>query len=196
MVNGQYRGQAAESGISRAQGAALELFQIAAMMLGSEEEAVALVEDAFAGVQADPCADAGAAEDQALPLLLVMALRRVLRRSPEAFAVPPQVADSAACIDSEELAAPGMEAIAALLQEPERAAIRHWLDQLTPALRAIFVLRAIAGRDAAQTLDLLYRSGASGARLWSREQVGAAYRGALCSLANSLLTSNARLAPA
>jgi hypothetical protein len=195
-MNSQYRGQAAQSGISRAQGAALELFQIAAMMLGSEEEAVALVEDAFAGVQADPCADADAAEDQALPRLLEMALRRLLKQSPEAFAIPPEVADSAACIDSEDLAAAGMDAIAALLQEPQRGAIRDWLDQLTPALRVIFVLRAIAGRDAGQTLELLYRSGASGAHLWSREQVGIAYRRALCSLANSLLTSNAHMAPA
>jgi len=195
-MNGQYRGPAAESGISRAQGAALELFQIAAMMLGDEEEAVALVEDAFAGVQADPCADAGAAEDQALPRLLETALRRVLRRSPQAFAAPPDSADSAACIETEDLSAAGMDALAVLLQEPERRAIREWLDQLTPALRIVFVLRAIAGRDAEQTRETLNRSGAAGARLWGREQVGIAYRRALCSLANSLLTSNARAVPA
>lgn len=195
-MNSQYRGQEAGSGISRAQGAALEFFQIAAMMLGRKEEAVVLVEDAFAGIQADPCADAGAAKEQALPRLLEMALRRLLRRSPEAFAVPPQVAEPAACIDSEELAAAGMDAVAVLLQEPERGAIRNWLDQLAPALRVIFVLRAIAGRDAGQTLELLRGSGASGARLWSREQVGIAYRRALCSLATSLVTSSARIAPA
>ena len=54
--------------------------------------------------------------------------------------------------------------------------MREWLEQLAPALRAIFVLRAVAGQDAERTAENLRRSGDVGSQGWQREQVGTAYR--------------------
>ena len=48
-----------------AQDTALHLFQIAALMLGDEQEAALVVEEIVAGVEADPCANATAAHDEA-----------------------------------------------------------------------------------------------------------------------------------
>jgi hypothetical protein len=76
------------------------------------------------------------------------------------------------------------------------AGMREWLGRLTPALRAIFVLRAVAGQDGEQTAERLRQSGARGAQAWRRDQVGVAYRQALCSLATSLMSSQTTLMPA
>jgi hypothetical protein len=78
------------------------------------------------------------------------------------------------------------EQFGALLSGTGRAFMRDWLQRLAPALRAIFVLRAVAGQDGEQTAENLRRSGAEGAQAWRRDQVGTAYRQALCSLASSM----------
>ena len=74
--------------------------------------------------------------------------------------------------------------------------MREWLERLAPALRAIFVLRAVAGQDGEQTAESLRQSGGRGAEAWRRDQVGTAYRQALCSLATCLMSSQAVLMPA
>jgi hypothetical protein len=58
------------------------------------------------------------------------------------------------------------------------------------------VLRAVAGQDGEQTAESLRRSGATGAQAWRRDQVGNAYREALCSLATCLMSSRPALMPA
>lgn len=192
-----YRGEAMESGASRAHDAALELFQIAALTLGDEEEAVSLVEQALAGVEADPCADAGAAQDEARPRLVDAVMRRLVKMHPAAFAILPAAEEASPCIDAGDLGMAGItrDQLAALLQGPGRAKMREWLEQMEPALRAIFVLRAVAGQDAEQTVQALRRSGGAGVQSWRREHVGAAYRQALCSLASSLVTSSVATEP-
>lgn len=186
-------GGLAVTGAVEAQNTALELFQMAALMLGNEEEAVSLVEETLVDVQADPCANAGAVHDEARPRLLEAAVRRMARLHPASFAAPAFADGAGTCIDADDLASAGLsgEEFASLIQGPGRAKMREWLDQLAPALRTIFVLRAVAGQDGERTAESLRRSRATGAQGWQTEQVGSVYRQALCSLASSLVSSNA-----
>jgi hypothetical protein len=104
----------------------------------------------------------------------------------------------AACIDTDDLGSTGLtgEQFNALVSGAGRAGLREWLERLAPALRAIFVLRAVAGQDGEQTAESLRQSGAIGAQAWRRDQVGSAYRQALCSLATCLMSAQASLLPA
>jgi DNA-directed RNA polymerase specialized sigma24 family protein len=180
------------SGATQAQDTALELFQMAALMLGNEEEAVSLVEETLADTQADPCADTAAVRGELRPRLLEAAVRRIASLYPAAFAVPVVAEGSGSCIESDDLASVGLsgETLASLTQGPGRVKMREWLEQLTPALRTIFVLRAIAGQDGERTAENLRHSGVDGAQSWRSDQVGTIYRQALCSLASSLVVAN------
>jgi hypothetical protein len=181
-----------------AEDTAVQLFQIAALMLGDEQEAVSLVEETVAKVETDPCAEATVAYAEARSLLVHTAIQRMAGLYPEAFAVPtPEPAD-AACIETDDLGAAGLtgEQFGALFSGAGRAGMREWLDRLAPALRAVFVLRAVAGQDGEQTAESLRQSGARGAQAWRRDQVGTAYRQALCSLASCLISSRTALMPA
>jgi hypothetical protein len=156
------------------------------------------VEETVAKVETDPCAEATVAYAEARSLLVHTAVQRMAGLYPEAFAVPtPEPAD-AACIETDDLGAAGLsgEQFGALFSGAGRAGMREWLDRLAPALRAVFVLRAVAGQDGEQTAESLRQSGAKGAQAWRRDQVGTAYRQALCSLASCLLSSRTALMPA
>jgi hypothetical protein len=177
---------------------ALQLFQIAALMLGDEEEAVSLVEESVAKVEADPCADAPLAYAEARSRLVETAVRRMAGLYPGAFAVPTAQSTGETCVETDDLGAAGLtgEQFGALISGAGRAGMREWLERLAPALRAIFVLRAVAGQDGEQTAESLRRSGATGAQAWRRDLVGNAYREALCSLASCLMSSRIALMPA
>jgi hypothetical protein len=176
--------QAMAAGQLMAEDTALHLFQIAALMLGDEQEAVSLVEESVAKVETDPCAQGTLAYDEARTLLVHTAVQRMAGLYPEAFAVPTaQPMDG--CIDTdlgaEELTG---EQIGAMVSG---AGMREWLGRLAPAL---------AGQDGEQTAESLRQSGARGAQAWRRDQVGAAYRQALCSLATCLMSAQTSLMPA
>jgi DNA-directed RNA polymerase specialized sigma24 family protein len=181
-----------------AEDSALHLFQIAALMLGDEQEAVSLVEQSVAQVEADPCAEGEQAYDEARTLLVQTAIKRMAGLYPEAFAVPSAQPADAACLETDDLTAVGLtgEQFGTLISGGGRARMREWLGRLTPALRAIFVLRAVAGQDGEQTAESLRQSGATGAQGWRRDLVGSAYRQALCSLASCLMSAQAALMPA
>jgi hypothetical protein len=192
------RDLAPEAGHLTAEDSALHLFQIAALMLGDEQEAVSLVEETVAKVETDPCAEGTLAYAEARDLLVQTAVQRMAGLYPGAFAVPAQQPADASCIETDDLGAAGLtgEQFGAMLSGAGRAGMREWLERLAPALRAIFVLRAVAGQDGEQTAERLRQSGANGAQAWRRDQVGAAYRQALCSLATCLMSSQAALLPA
>jgi len=57
--------QAPGSSLLMAEDTAVQLFQIAALMLGNEQEAVCLVEETVAKVETDPCAEATVAYAEA-----------------------------------------------------------------------------------------------------------------------------------
>jgi DNA-directed RNA polymerase specialized sigma24 family protein len=197
-MNDQDLGQAPEANHLMAEDTALHLFQIAALMLGDEQEAVSLVEESVAKVETDPCAEGTLAYAEARTLLARTALQRMAGRFPGAFAVPPSQPADAACIETDDLGAAGLtgEQFGALISGAGRAGMREWLERLAPALRAIFVLRAVAGQDGEQTAESLRQSGATGAQAWRRDQVGTAYRQALCSLATCLMSAQTALMPA
>ena len=197
-MNKQDLGQMAEASHLTAEDTALQLFQIAALMLGDEQEAVALVEESVAGVEADPCAEGTLAYAEARTLLVRTAVRRMAGLYPGAFAVPTSQPADAACIETDDLGAAGLtgEQFGALISGAGRAGMREWLERLAPALRAIFVLRAVVGQDGEQTAESLRQSGASGAQAWRRDLVARAYRQALCSLATCLMSTQAALMPA
>jgi DNA-directed RNA polymerase specialized sigma24 family protein len=191
-------GQAPATSHLMAEDTALHLFQIAALMLGDEQEAVSLVEETVARVETDPCAEGTLAYVEARALLVHTAVQRMAGLHPEAFAVPAAQSADAVCIETDDLESAGLtgEQFGALIAGAGRAGMREWLERLAPALRAIFVLRAVAGQDGEQTAESLRQSGATGAQAWRRDQVGAAYREALCSLATCLMSSSTALMPA
>jgi DNA-directed RNA polymerase specialized sigma24 family protein len=192
----------AEARQSMAEDTALQLFQIAALMLGDEQEAVSLVEEVVAEVETDPCAEGTLAYAEARTLLVRTAVQRLAGLYPEAFVVPTSQPADAVCIETDDLGAAGLAAgltgdqFGALISGAGRAGMREWLERLAPALRAIFVLRAVAGQDGEQTAESLRQSGARGAQAWRRDQVGTAYRQALCSLATCLMSAQTALVPA
>jgi hypothetical protein len=177
---------------------ALQLFQIAALLLGNENQAVELVEETVARVETDPCADGPLAFTEARGLLVQSAVRAMAGRDPGAFTVPTAQPAGDTCIETDDLQAVGLtpQQLGALVTGAGRAGMREWLDRLAPALRAIFVLRAVAGQDGEQTAESLRQSGAEGAKAWRSDQVRGAYRQALCSLASSLMSAQTTLVPA
>ena len=181
-----------------AEDTALHLFQIAALLLGDEHEAVSLVEESVAKVEADPCAEGTLAYDEARTLLVQTAVQRMAGLYPEAFVVPSAPPADAVCLETDDLDAVGLtgEQFGAMISGPGRARMREWLERLAPALRAVFVLRAVAGQNGEQTAESLRKSGARGAQAWRRDQVGTAYRQALCSLATCLMSAQTALMPA
>ena len=201
-MNEQDLGPVAEAREWMAEDTALQLFQIAALMLGDEQEAVSLVEEVVAKVDADPCAEGTLAYAEARTLLVRTAVQRLAGLYPEAFVVPTSQPADAVCIETDDLGAAGLAAgltgdqFGALISGAGRAGMREWLERLAPALRAIFVLRAVAGQDGEQTAESLRQSGARGAQAWRRDQVGTAYRQALCSLATCLMSAQTALVPA
>ena len=141
-MNEQGLGQAPQSSELMAEDTALQLFQIAALMLGDEQEAVSLVEESVAKVETDPCAEGTLAYAEARTLLVHTAVQRMAGLYPEAFAVPAAQPADAACIETDDLGAAGLtgEQFSALVSGAGRAGLREWLERLAPALRAIFVL--------------------------------------------------------
>lgn len=176
---------------------ALELFQTAALLLGDESEAVAAVEQAVAGVQADPCADPVAARQAAEEQLVATAIRRVQQLSrkpgssdgvPSGALTPPaeNASESQGCVDTDDLSAAGLTQtqLQEMLAHSDRAGMRRWLEGLAAGPRVIFVLRAVLGRSSAQTANDLKAAGCGD---WSSAQVGSSFRTALCSLTSALL---------
>jgi DNA-directed RNA polymerase specialized sigma24 family protein len=197
-MNEQDLGPVAEARELMAEDTALQLFQIAALMLGDEQEAVSVVEEIVAKVEADPCAEGTLAYAEARTLLVRTAVQRMAGLYPEAFVVPTSQPADAMCIETDDFGAAGLsgDQFGALISGAGRAGMREWLERLAPALRAIFVLRAVAGQDGEQTAESLRQSGARGAQAWRRDQVGTAYRQALCSLATCLMSAQTALVPA
>ena len=79
-MNEQDLGTVAEARELMAEDTALQLFQIAALMLGDEQEAVSLVEEVVAKVEADPCAEGTLAYAEARTLLVRTAVQRMVPR--------------------------------------------------------------------------------------------------------------------
>ncbi|MFT4111739.1 hypothetical protein [Silvibacterium sp.] len=177
------------SGLAKAQDAAVELYQLAALLLGKQTDALTLVEEVLAGVEIDPCAQQEAAEGLVRERLLASVITRLAAEDPKGFAAPAASVQDV-CIEDDDLSAAGLTAaqLSEMIGGSGREEMRAWLEQLPAAQRAIFIQRAVLGRDNATTAASL--PGGSG---WSAQQVSDSYRQALCSLANSLVHAAVRV---
>jgi len=179
--------------VQKVQETAAELYQLAALMLGDEGEAVSLVESTVADVDVDPCASEATAVDTARHHLVEAAVARMNDAEPGAFAAPAIAEAPAVCIEDDDLSAAGISAaqIADILKGAGNGdQLRNWLNQLSTAQRAIFVQRAVLGwNNDATAASLANGSGTKPA--WSAAQVSETFRQALCSLANLLVHAEA-----
>jgi DNA-directed RNA polymerase specialized sigma24 family protein len=171
--------------------AAMELYQIAALFSGGDEnQAVELVESAVAQTSIDPCADAEASVNATRVNLVETAVARLSQADPGAFDVPASSGNTGGCIEDDDLASTGISAsqLAGMLSGPGRRTLREWLNKLPAAQRAIFIQRAILGWDNTTAAASLSKAVSSN---WQPGQVSEVFRQALCSLANSLVHSAA-----
>ena len=107
-------------------------------------------------------------------------------RAPESFAVEDGAGPTGGCVETDDLEAAGFssEKLAEMLSGAQRQKLRAWLDDLPMAQRAVFVLRAVLGRNNEATAEAVRRI--SGSQGWTPEYVSLVFRSALCSLANQL----------
>ncbi|HVJ09333.1 MAG TPA: hypothetical protein VM554_13210 [Acidisarcina sp.] len=177
--------------VQNVQDSASELFQTAAMLLGKEQEAVSVIEEVVAETEGDPCGDPRTAHQAARERVIAASLKRLAKYP--AGGLDAELAAGGttqrSCIESEDLEAAGVTVaqLESLMEGPGRARLREWLDRLSPAMRAVFVLRAVLGRGSAISAEALQASGSRGASAWTPSTVSQVYRQALCSLATSLL---------
>lgn len=174
------------AGVARAEHTALELFQLASLLVGDQEQALRLVEECVLASDLDPCAAEPGAEDRVRAKVTESALAWMKERAPESFAVEASAGPTGGCVETDDLESAGLssEKLAELLSGGQRQKLRAWLDELPMAQRAVFVLRAVLGRNNEATGDAVRRI--SGSQGWTPEYVSLVFRSALCSLANQL----------
>ena len=166
-----------------------ELFQTAALILADQAEAISAFEQAIAASDIDPCADPASAYMHTREVLTKMAVARVVALNPAAFEPETLTPANDVCLDTDDWEATGLTAqqLSEVVSGSGRTRLRDWLEHLRPAARVIFVLRAILGKDSATVAATL--RGTDVQPGWTSEQVGQVFRGALCSLASSLVHS-------
>ena len=177
------------TGALRAEHTALELFQLAALLVGTEQEALRLVEESVSEVDMDPCAEHSTADEVARQKLTERALAWLSQRDPQSFSPAGTDLPVSSCVDTDDMEAAGLSSagLAQLLEGARRQELRTWLDQLPLSHRAIFVQRVVLGRDSRATADAMRQ--AAGAEGWTSDYVSQTFRSALCSLANQLAHS-------
>lgn len=173
--------------VVKAENAALEMYRFAVLLLGSETEAVRLVEDTVAAVEVDPCADPCAAKGLVRDRVLHGALEILHRQDPASFRAVPDAQPASVCLDDEDAAPISGTELSALVEGVGRRSFRDWLNRLSGAQRAVFVQRVVLGQDNAATARAI--NGLARPAIWTADAVGSLFRQALCSLASSLVHS-------
>ncbi len=185
-MSNQDCGEKGGAGVARAEHTALELFQLASLLVGDQEQALRLVEECVSTSDLDPCAAEAGAEERVREKLTQSALTWMREHAPESFAVDETPATLGGCVETDDLEAAGISSakLAEMLSGEQRHKLRNWLDELPLAQRAVFVLRAVLGRNNASTAAALKQAGGSAG--WTADMVSLMFRSALCSLANQL----------
>ena len=178
-------GQASEA-VLTAESAAIEMYRFAALMLGSEAEALRLVESTVASVDIDPCSDPEAAEGIVRERVVQGALAIMHSHDPASFATLPAPDPCAPCLEDDDVPVSNVE-ISELVAGAGRSRFRDWLDRLSQAQRAVFVQRAVLGRTNADTALAINHFARPA--IWTADAVGSLFRQALCSLASALVHS-------
>ena len=175
-------------------GMAVELFQLASLLVGEEATAMRLVEDALASLAIDPCLEPEQAREQTRRAVVRTALVQMASAQPAAFASRAAAPEHDPCVQDDDLLAAGVtqEDLRLWLDAQPgsgtglRSGLRGWIEELPPAQRVVFVQRAVLGQGNEAAATLLCEAGGEGARDWTPQTVSQTFRQALCSLANAL----------
>jgi len=169
------------------------LYSLAAMLVGEGEDSVHLVEAAVANAEVSVCQDPEEARRSSRRALGCAALGLLAKRDPASLAAPEGVSPVSVCIEDDDLASAGISAeeLQSMIAGPERDRVRNWLAGLPVGLRIVFVLRAVAGFTAAETVALLKAHGGPQAAGWTPEAVREVFRQGICSLASQLIHASA-----
>jgi hypothetical protein len=179
------------AGLLRAEVAAVELYRLAALMLGSEAAALRLVEKTISQFEVDPCGQEEAAAELVRRQLIQGAIAEMAEADPAAFAAPVLAFGAQpACIEEDDLSSAGISPaqLSELVNGAGRGELRQWLERLPLAQRAIFVQRAVLGWDNGTAAESLNHASGGG---WQPQLAGETFRHALCSLATSMVHSAA-----
>lgn len=170
------------------------LYNIASMLVGEGEESIRLVETAVATADLSVCQDPKEARQSSRRALCVAAIETLAHRDPASLASPDSLEPAGGCIEDDDLDAAGEsgEELLNMLAGPDHGRARNWLTGLPTLVRTIFVLRAVAGFNAAETAEMLAQHGGPRAAGWNREAVREFCRQGLCSLASQLLQATNR----
>ena len=165
------------------------LYSIASMLVGEGEDSIGLVETAVATADIAECSEPAESRKSSRYALCVAALELLAKRDASSLAAPQGLEHAATCIGDDELDAAGVtgEELEQMLAGPDRDRVRNWLESLPTPMRAIFVLRAVAGFTAPETADLLREHGGPLTTDWSADAVRELFRQGLCSLASQVL---------
>jgi hypothetical protein len=194
MLDGQPKDEAeVESALVGSEGwlekIASELYRLASMLLGEGEETIHLIEEVVTEVDIPSCRNHAEARNQAYLKLAGKSIGILAARDSGSLAAPFGEDGPVSCIESDDLDAAGISAdqLEEMLDGPDSYRLRTWLEGLTPGLRVIFVLRAVAALSSAEVAGLLAGHGGVAAEGWTPDAVRSAFRQALCSLASQLL---------
>lgn len=170
------------------------LYTLASMLVGEGEDAIRLVESTVVNAEVPAYTEPEQARRASLRALAAAALQFLGQRHPADLAAPEDLAHATTCIADDDLDAAGMshDELESMLAGPDRDHVRSWLESLPPAMRVIFVLRAVAGFTAAETAALLATNAGPQAPGWSPEAVRELFRQGLCSLASQMIKAGVR----
>jgi DNA-directed RNA polymerase specialized sigma24 family protein len=165
------------------------LYSLASMLAGEGEDSIRLVETAVATAEVSACHDPEQARKSSRRTMANLALALLEQRSPGCLAAPEGFGPTGSCIEDDDLAASGVssEELEKMIAGPDRDRVRNWLASLPTALRAVFVLRAVAGFTTADTAAALSAHGGPKAAAWTPSAVSEVFRQGLCSLASQLI---------
>lgn len=168
---------------------ASELYNLASILVGEGEEGVRLVEAAIDSAEVSACQNPRAARKSARRALAKAAVANLARQNPAAFETPSTSFPPPTCIEDEELKAAGVsvEQLEAMFHGPERQRVRQWLAQLEPAVRTVFVLRAVADLSSREVAAILAEFGGPLASGWQPECVGHIFGKGIYSLTSQLI---------
>jgi hypothetical protein len=174
---------------------AVDLYQIGSMILGEGEDTIGLIERAVVTTDVSSASTRGEARHNSRLSLAAGAIDILSQRNPQLLSAPESDSGPASCIEDDELDAAGVShaELEEMITGSDSQRLRTWLEGLSPQLRIVFVLRAVAGLSSAEVGGLLAEHGGLTAEGWTPDAVRGTFRQALCSLASQLLhASNVR----
>ena len=171
-----------------------ELYRISSMLIGEGEESIRLIEQVVATVDLPACHDPIEARHNSRLALAGLAIAQLAARDESALTAPADDGSSpVSCIEDDDLDAAGVSRaeFEQMMNGPDSHRLRDWLEGLSVQLRAVFVLRAVAGLTSPEVAGLLAENGGAAAQDWTPGAVRSSFRQALCSLASQLIHATA-----